>query len=101
MTYDGIHARSYLDGRLDVREPQNAPGRNPFLFPGGLLKGDADFTVGAVSRPGAVVAHALGFHEVGAVIANPFVGLIGGLLICNRALADDEISSLVGRPPQV
>ena len=50
FTYDGVTARAYLDGMLDVRE-----GRNPFSYPEGLYDGGvdgADFTVGAVSRNG-------------------------------------------------
>jgi hypothetical protein len=92
MTYDGTAASAWLDGRLDVREPQGAPGRNPFFMPGGLNPKSADFTVGAVSRPGRVEPDPQGgFRETGSLIGNPFVGLLGGLAIFRRALAPSEI----------
>ncbi|MFH1499183.1 MAG: LamG-like jellyroll fold domain-containing protein [Verrucomicrobiota bacterium] len=95
ITYDGECARAYLDGKLDVREPQGDYGRNPFRYPGGLLAGDADFTVGAVARPAKVVSDGQGgFIETGGLIANPFVGLLGGLAVYKRALSDDEIAAL-------
>jgi hypothetical protein len=95
ITYDGVEARAYLDGALDIREPQGEPGRNPFTYPGGLLKGASDFTVGAVSRPNAVVEHpGGGFQETGDVVANPFVGLLGGLAVFDRALTAPEIGKL-------
>lgn len=97
ITYDGECARAYLDGKLDVREPQGEPGRNPFHYPGGLLKGDADFTVGAVARPSKVVSDGRGgFTESGDIIANPFIGLLGGLAIYDRALSDAELAALAG-----
>ncbi len=97
ITYDGTHARAYLNGKLDVREPQGAAGRNPFHYPGGLLKGDADFTVGAVSRPAKVESDGKGgFIESGGLIANPFTGLLGGLAIFDRALTDPELAALAG-----
>lgn len=95
FTYDGSDARAYLDGVLDVREPQGQPGRNPFHYPGGLLKGDADFTVGAVARPAKVEPDGKGgFRETGGLIANPFTGLLGGLAIFERALGADELARL-------
>jgi hypothetical protein len=95
ISYDGTNARAYLDGVLDTREPQGAPGRNPFHYPDGILKGDADFTVGAVARPAKVVGDgAGGFIETGALIANPFCGLLGGLAVYNRALSDHELRQL-------
>jgi len=95
ISYDGRHARAYLDGRLDVREPQGDYGRNPFRYPDGLLKGDADFTVGAVARPARVESDGRGgFVETGGVIANPFTGLLGGLAVFKRALSDDELAAL-------
>ena len=95
ITYDGVYARAHLDGALDIREPQGEPGRNPFRYPGGPYKGGADFTVGAVARPGAVTGSAeAGFVETGSLIANPFAGLLGGLAVYNRALSDDEIAAL-------
>lgn len=95
IAYDGVRAYSYLDGKLDVREPQGEPGRNPFHYPGGLLKGTAHFTVGAVSRPAAVSGDASGgFVETGDLIANPYSGLLGGLALYRRALAPEELASL-------
>lgn len=75
ISYDGIEARVYLDGRLDMRA-----GLNPFLYPGRLYRGCSDFTVGAVHRGG----------EMG----NWFVGRIGGLAVYRRALSEDEILRL-------
>lgn len=101
FSYDGTQARAYLDGRLDVREPQGAPGRNPFHYPGGLLKGDADFTVGAVARPAQVAADGRGgWTETGALIANPFTGLLGGLAVCHRALGEPELRALARPAPR-
>lgn len=95
MTYDGTQAAAYLDGRLDVREPQGEPGRNPFSFPGGLNPEAAEFTVGAVARPLRVEASAQGgFQESGSLMGNPFVGLLGGLAVFSRALSSREIGCL-------
>jgi hypothetical protein len=94
MTYDGLDAKAYLDGRLDVREPQGEPGRNPFHFPGCLFDGGengADFTVGSVLRPERVDED---FQPHGSVTANPYIGLLGGLAVYNRALTDEEIAGL-------
>ncbi len=101
ISYDGIHARAWLDGVLDVREPQGEPGRNPFHYPGALLKGDADFTIGAVARPVSVVPDGHGgFVETGTAIANPFTGLFGGLAIYGRALSETEIAGLARLLPR-
>lgn len=95
MSYDGVHATAWLDGRLDTREPQGELGRNPCRYPGGLHKGGADFSVGAVARPAKVVSDGKGgFIETGGVIANPFVGLLGGLAIYDRALSAEEHAAL-------
>ncbi|MEZ0215553.1 MAG: LamG-like jellyroll fold domain-containing protein [Rariglobus sp.] len=95
ISYDGRHARAYLDGLLDVREPQGTYGRNPFHYPEGLLKGDADFTVGAVARPAKVTGDGQGgWIETGALIANPFTGLLGGLAVFNRALDEAALRTL-------
>lgn len=78
FTYDGTHARAYLDGRLDVREKLN-----PYLYPGGLFDGGADgadFTVGAVYRGGAM--------------GNWFVGRLAGLAIFDAALDDSAMQQL-------
>ncbi len=95
MTYDGTQAAAYLDGRLDVREPQGEPGRNPFHLPGGLNPGAADFTVGAVARPSRVEPDAQGgFRESGSLMGNPFTGLLGGIAVFARALTAGELASL-------
>jgi hypothetical protein len=78
FTYDGEHARSFLNGRLDAR-----PGRNPYHYPGGLYDGGpdgADFTVGAVDR----------LHSIG----NFFVGRLGGLAVFDQALPEEELLKL-------
>ena len=78
FSYDGLYARSYLNGRLD-----EFGKKNPYYYPGVLYSpetGRSDFTVGAVDRSG----------EIG----NWFRGLVGGLAIFGRALSDDEIASL-------
>ncbi len=78
FTYDGHMARSYLNGRLDLRD-----GRNPYAYEGGLFDGGpdgADFTVAAVHRSG----------EMG----NWFTGLLGGLAVFDRALTDAEMLQL-------
>ncbi len=75
FTYDGQHARAYLNGQLDARA-----GRNPFEYPHGLFDGGpngADFTVGAVSRSG----------EPG----NFFHGTLRQLAIYDRALTATDI----------
>lgn len=83
MSYDGIQAMAWLDGRLDRREDLN-----PYLFAGGLHdggEGGSDFTVGAVHRSG----------EMG----NFFSGYLGGLAVFDRALSSAEIWAL-SRPSQ-
>lgn len=92
MTYDGSQAAAWLDGRLDIRDPPGEPGRNPFYLPGGLNAESADFTVGAVYRPGRVEPDPQGgFRETGSLIGNPFVGLLGGLALFRRALTAEEL----------
>lgn len=81
ITYDGHSARSYVNGKLDVR-----PDRNPYPYPGGLYDGGpdgADFTVGAVDR----------LHSIG----NFFVGQLGGLAVFHRALTEEELLPLASR----
>lgn len=95
ISYDGECARVFLDGVLDAREPQGEAGRNPFIYPSGLLAGGADFTVGAVERPANVVTNDDGtFTEHGALLANPFVGDLGGLAVFRRALNSREMNVL-------
>ena len=80
FTYDGKHARAYLNGKLDGRE-----NRNPYSYTGGLFRAGehgADFTVGAVHRLG----------EMG----NFFQGQIGGLAVYRRALNATELEYLHG-----
>ncbi|HEY3333463.1 MAG TPA: LamG-like jellyroll fold domain-containing protein [Capsulimonadaceae bacterium] len=95
ISYGDGEARAYLDGVLDRRESSNGYGCNPFIYAGGLHKGTADFTVGAVARPATVVSDGQGgFREEGALIANPFVGLLGGLAVFDRVLSEGEIDLL-------
>lgn len=89
ISYDGREAKAYLNGELDARGE-----RNPFAYPGGIFDGGpngADFTVGAVQRPEWVDENR---QPHGAVTANPFHGLIGGLAIYNRALTAEEMRAL-------
>lgn len=95
MSYDTARATAWLDGRLDTREPQGALGGNPCHYPGGLFKGCADFSVGAVARPAKVESDGRGgFVESGGLIANPFTGLLGGLAVYDRALSAEEHAAL-------
>lgn len=89
ISYDATHARAYLNGRLDVRGD-----RNPYHYPGGIFDAGphgGDFTVGAVARPEFVDKN---FVPHGAVQANNFHGLLGGLAVFNRALTDDQMLQL-------
>lgn len=95
LGYDGVEATAWLDGVLDRREPAGAMGRNPFRMPGGLHRGSAPFTVGAVTRPDRVRPDgAGGFVEEGSSVANPFVGLLGGIAVFDRAVTAEEHRSL-------
>ena len=92
MSYDGKHARAWLNGELDAREE-----RNPYAYAGGIFDGGAkgaDFTVGAVQRPEWVDENR---EPHGAVTANPFHGLLGGLAVFHRALTAEEIRALASR----
>jgi len=78
MSYDGVQAMAWLDGKLDRQD-----GLNPYPYAGGLHdggKGGSDFTVGAVDRSG----------EMG----NFFTGLLGGLAVFERALSPAEMWAL-------
>ena len=78
FSYDGKYARSYLNGKLDVREKFN-----PYFYDEGIHDGGdngSEFTVGGVFRLG----------EMG----NWYVGLLGGLAVFNRKLSDDEVFEL-------
>lgn len=102
MTYDCKWAQAWLNGVVDIREPQGQPGRNPFHYPGSLFQGTADFTVGAVARPNQVLEDGQGgYVEVGSLVANPFCGLLGGLAIFDRALTPHEMQDLAARPQSV
>ncbi len=92
ISYDGRHARAYLDGRLDERGDRNPYAYDLGIFDGGPSGGD--FTVGAVTRPDHVDDQ---FHDVGSVIANRYHGLMGGLAVFDRALPAPEIARLA--PP--
>lgn len=89
MTYDGHQAAAWLDGRLDHRG-----ARNPYSYPEGIFNGGStgsDFTVGAVARPEWVDENR---RPHGAVTANPYHGLLGGLAVYRRALGAAEFSAL-------
>jgi hypothetical protein len=78
FTYDGVYARAYLDGRLDLREKFN-----PYYYPGGLFDGGengADFTVAAVHR--------------GERMGNWFTGQMAGLAVFDAALDEDTMQEL-------
>lgn len=95
LGYDGTEATAWLDGTLDRREPAGAMGGNPFTMPDGLHRGTGLFTVGAVTRPDALRPDgAGGFVDEGSSVANPFVGLLGGLAVYDRALAPEEHRAL-------
>jgi hypothetical protein len=89
ITYDGTFARAYLNGALDHRGD-----RNPYRYEGGIFDAGpagADFTVGAVQRPEHVDEHRV---PHGSVLANRYLGLLGGLAVYNRALSDAEIATI-------
>lgn len=91
FTYDGEFIRSYLNGEFEEREPElinNTQGfegypeglkqsKNPYYYPDGMGNNGSDFTVGAVRLKNGM--------------GNFFKGQIGGLVIFNRVLTDDEI----------
>lgn len=84
MCYDGARVRSYINGVAEER-----PRLNPFLFPHGLYDGGADgsdFYVGADPVPGFGMS-------------NCYRGLLGGLTVYDRALADDEHRALAALTP--
>lgn len=90
FTYDGIEARSYLNGVFEPRpeykepDPPKAMGwtysKNPYRFEEGLGDNGGDFTVGAV-----LLTRGMGNH---------FGGRIGGLAVFRRALPPDELQRL-------
>jgi len=97
LGYDGHRATAWLDGALDRREPVGQMGGNPFTMPGGLHRGSAPFTVGAVTRPDVVRPDGHGgFVEQGSSVANPFVGRLGGLAVFDRGLSVGEHRALHG-----
>ncbi len=98
VSYDGGEIRVHFNGRLDEHPPvrEGFPfGSNPFPYPGGIHGGASDFTVGATQRPAQVVSDgAGGYRDVDSCVANPFVGLLGGLALFRRALNDEEQAQL-------
>jgi hypothetical protein len=89
ITYDGVEARAYVDGRLDER-----PVRNPYRYEHGIYSaGDdgADFTIGAVTRPETVTED---FRDIGSIVSNRFHGQLAGLAVFHRALSPREIVQL-------
>ena len=89
MTYDGVRACAWLDGRADLRGD-----RNPLAHPDGIFDGGpagADFTVGAVLRPEWVDEER---NPHGTVMANRYQGLLGGLAVFDRDLTAWEIQAL-------
>jgi hypothetical protein len=91
MTYDGTAIRSYLNGQLDPH-----PQRSPYPYSAGIHRGGDDgasaFTVGAVALPDFRLGHPR-FDPV-TTMGNTFAGLIGGLAVFDRALADTELLAL-------
>jgi hypothetical protein len=97
FSYDGKEIKSYLDGEFEPREPElinNTKGftgypegltqsKNPYYYPQGMGNNGSDFTVGAV-----LLKKGMG---------NLFKGLIGGVVVFNRALSGDEINNLCKR----
>ncbi|WP_225865803.1 LamG domain-containing protein [Dyadobacter aurulentus] len=94
FTYDGKYIKSFLNGDFEARQPEliaHTKGfegypdgivhsKNPYLFTDGIGNNGSDFTVGAVLLK--------------AGMGNFFKGLIGGVAVFNRALADHEIKEL-------
>jgi hypothetical protein len=81
FTYDGRHARSYLDGQLDGPHARNPEPYDEGLFDGGT--DGSDFTVAAVAR-----SRAPGPYD------NFFVGDLGGLAVFGTALSDAEMATV-------
>ncbi len=91
FTYDGQYIKSYLNGEFEERPPElinNTKGfdgypdgliqsKNPYYFPNGMNNNESDFTVGAV-----LLKRGMG---------NYFKGLIGGIVVYNRALSENEL----------
>lgn len=91
IRYDGRAASAWLNGELDDRGD-----RNPLAHPDGIFDGGpdgADFTVGAVQRPEWVDED---LQPHGAVTANSFHGLLGGLAVFARDLSPEEMRGLAG-----
>lgn len=94
FTYDGEYIKSYLNGDFEAREPELinhtegfegypeglVQSKNPYYFPDGLGDNGSDFTVGAV-----LLAKGMG---------NFFKGQIGGLVVFDQALTDEEVKDL-------
>jgi len=98
FTYDGKYIKSFLNGDFQARPEEliaHTKGfegypdgivhaKNPYLFHDGIGNNGSDFTVGAVLLK--------------AGMGNYFKGLIGGLAVFNRALAEFEIKGLSHKP---
>jgi hypothetical protein len=96
FTYDGQHIKSYVNGEFRAREselirhttgfagyPEGITQRkNPYYFPHGMGNNGSDFTVGAV-----LLKKGMG---------NFYRGLLGGLVVYERALSEEEMKQLVG-----
>jgi type 1 glutamine amidotransferase len=94
FTYDGGYMKSYLNGKLERREPELIDNtkdfkgypngliqsKNPYYYPYGIGNNGSDFTVGAVL-----------LHSC---MGNFFRGQIGGLAVFNRALTEHELVKL-------
>ena len=90
MTYDGRAIRAWRDGVFTPRA-----GRNPWPLPGGIFSppsGEgADFTVGCVQLPDTTRGPRVRRPDC---FGNWFPGLIGGLAVWRRALAERELEQL-------
>ncbi|MDR7128265.1 hypothetical protein J2X69_000593 [Algoriphagus sp. 4150] len=94
FTYDGEYIKSFVNGDFESREPELlnhtkgfegypeglVQSKNPYHFPDGLGDNGSDFTVGAV-----LLERGMG---------NFFKGQIGGLVVFDRALTEQEVKDL-------
>lgn len=94
FTYNGKYIKSYLNGEFEARDPElikntaGFPGypegliqsKNPYYFPYGMGNNGSDFTIGAV--------------QLKKGMGNLFKGLIGGVVVFDRALTDEEIHTI-------
>lgn len=94
FTFDGQFIKAYVNGLFKKRKPElinhttGFPGypqgltqsKNPYYFPEGMGNNGSDFTVGAVLLKGGM--------------GNFFKGLLGGLVIFDRALKPKELKRI-------